>query len=247
VAILNGEDLWSVQEAEKDSHPKLFYGLDGRYHQPDIQGTNLKQTGTLGTQFEVRSQTEFVLAYLPLPGEHNVLDALSALAVGKVYGISLQEGCKGLAELELSKMRLELHQGIYGSMLISDVYNANPTSMQASLKVLKERSSKVTLAILGEMYELGEASASGHYAVGQSVAQLGITELITVGSLAEEIARGALDSGIEPDRVHICPDRECAISQAKLLLSSMEKETWILIKASRGMKMEEITEALQIP
>lgn len=246
VAILNGEDLWSIQKAKTDPHSQLFYGFEGKYHAADIQGINLEQTGTLGTRFEVRSQTELVKAYLPLPGEHNVLDALSALAAGKVYGISLQEGCKGLAELELSKMRLELHQGINGSTLLSDVYNANPTSMQASLKVLKERASQGTLAILGEMYELGEASASGHYAVGQAVAELGITELITVGSLAEEIARGAVESGIEPDRVHICPDRESAISQAKLLLNSLGTETWVLIKASRGMKMEKITEALQI-
>ncbi|AHF07720.1 UDP-N-acetylmuramoyl-tripeptide--D-alanyl-D-alanine ligase [Desulfitobacterium metallireducens] len=246
MAILNGEDLWSVKKAEKDPHQQFFYGIEGRYHPLNIQGTNLEQTGTLGTQFEIAAQAEHAKAYLPLPGEHNVLDALSALAVGKVYGISLQEGCQGLAELELSKMRLELHPGIHGSMLLSDVYNANPTSMQASLKVLSQRSSQATLAILGEMYELGEASASGHNVVGQAVAQLGITEIITVGTLAEEIAQGALESGMAPDRVHICSDRESAISQAKLILSSLGNETWVLIKASRGMKMEKVTEALQI-
>lgn len=246
IAVLNGDDLWSVRKAEKDPHQTLFYGIEGKYHAPDIQGKNLQQTGTLGTQFEITAQTEQAQAFLPLPGEHNVLDALAALAVGKAYGISLQEGCHGLAKLELSKMRLELHPGIYGSMLLSDVYNANPTSMQASLKVLSERSGKATLAILGEMYELGEASASGHYEVGRSVAELGITELITVGPLAEEIARGALDSGLPQDRVHSCDDRESAISQAKLLLSKLERETWVLIKASRGMKLEKVTEALQI-
>lgn len=245
-AILNGEDLWSVRKAEQDSHRSLFYGIEGKYHALNIQGAHLEQNGTLGTQFEITAQTEHAQAYLPLPGEHNVLDALAALAVGKVYGISLQEGCHGLAKLELSKMRLELHPGIYGSRLLSDVYNANPTSMQASLKVLSERSSQATLAILGEMYELGDASAGGHYAVGQAAAQLGITELITVGTLAEEIARGALASGMAPDRVHICPDRESAISQAKLLLSLLGNETWVLIKASRGMKMENVTEALEI-
>lgn len=246
IAVLNGDDLWSVRKAENDPHQTLFYGIEGKYHRPDIQGRNLQQTGTLGTQFEITAQTEQAQAFLPLPGEHNVLDALAALAVGKAYGISLQEGCRGLAKPELSKMRLELHPGIYESMILSDVYNANPTSMQASLKVLSERSGKSTLAILGEMYELGEASASGHYEVGRSVAQLGITELITVGPLAEEIARGALDSGLPQDRVHSCDDRESAISQAKLLLSRLERETWVLIKASRGMKLEKVTEALQI-
>ncbi|HVJ48194.1 UDP-N-acetylmuramoyl-tripeptide--D-alanyl-D-alanine ligase [Desulfitobacterium sp.] len=245
-AVLNGEDFWSVKMAETDPHLQIYYGIEGKYHQPNLQGMNLVPTGTLGTQFEIVTQSEHGFADLPLPGEHNVLDALSALAVGEIYGISMEEGCRGLAELELSKMRLELHPGIRESRLLSDVYNANPTSMQASLKVLSERSSQATLAILGEMYELGEASASGHYAVGQSVAQLGITELITVGCLAEEIARGALESGMPQVRVHVCPDRDRAISQAKMLLNSLGDETWVLIKASRGMKMEKITEALQI-
>lgn len=251
-AVLNADDFWSVKQAQADPRPqrKFFYGLQGKHQEPDILGRNICQAGVLGTQFEVIVRGEFLeseqaIALLPLPGEHNVLDALAALSVGKIYGVSLKEGCDGLAELELSKMRLELHSGIYGSTLISDVYNANPTSMKASLKVLRERSSQATLAILGEMYELGESSASGHYAVGQAVAELGITELITVGPLAEEIARGALESNMLQEKIHVCPDRDTAIAQAQKSLDTLGKGTWALIKASRGMKLEEITKALQ--
>lgn len=186
-----------------------------------------------------------VTVELPLPGEHNVLDALAALSVGVHFGVPLSEGCKGLAEMELSRMRLELHPGIYSSTLISDVYNANPTSMQASLKVLSERGGASTLAILGEMYELGEASESGHYAVGQVVAELGITELITVGKLAEEIARGASEKGMLTPVIHSCKDREEAIGKARGILSHLDRGTWVLIKASRGMKMEEMTKSLR--
>lgn len=191
------------------------------------------------------SEKANVTVDLPLPGEHNVLDALAALSVGVHFGVPLSEGCKGLAEMELSRMRLELHPGIYSSRLISDVYNANPTSMQASLKVLSERGGASTLAILGEMYELGEASESGHYAVGQAVAELGITELITVGKLAEEIARGASEKGMLAPVIHSCKDREEAIGKARGILSHLDRGTWVLIKASRGMRMEEITKSLR--
>lgn len=245
-AILNSEDFWSVKKAENDSHPQFFYGIEGKYHLANLQGENLIQTGTLGTQFKCYDRSEEALVQLPLPGEHNVLDALAALSVGKLYGISLSQGCQGLKELELSKMRLELHKGIHKSTILSDVYNANPTSMIASLKVLSQRADQKTLAILGEMYELGEASESGHYEVGQAAAELGITELITVGQLADAIAQGALETGMMPKRVHKCPDRDSAIDQARSILSALRGETWILIKASRGMKMEKITEALEI-
>lgn len=245
-AIVNSDDFWSVKKAQLDSHPQYFYGIEGKYHPVNLRGKNLIQTGTLGTQFECFDPSEHALVQLPLPGEHNVLDALAALAVGKHYGISLSEGCQGLKELELSKMRLELHKGIHQCTILSDVYNANPTSMKASLKVLSQRAAQKSLAILGEMYELGESSETGHYEVGQAAAQLGITELITVGQLADAIAQGALDSGMPPENVHICTDRDSAIDQAQTILSTLGDEAWVLIKASRGMKLEKITEALEV-
>lgn len=253
IAVINAEDHWSVKQAAKDAHSQRFYGLQGTYHEPDLRGVNLTPVGTLGTRFdvdaidikmEVNEKTHATID-LPLPGEHNVLDALAALSVGLLFGVSLSEGCKGLAEMELSRMRLELHPGIYGSTLISDVYNANPTSMKASLKVLRERGGVSTLAILGEMYELGEASESGHYEVGQTVAELGITELIAVGELAEEIARGAREKGMPTSVIYSCKNREEAIGKAREVLSHLDRGTWVLIKASRGMRMEEVTKALR--
>ena len=244
VAIINSEDEWSAFKAQTDSHPKLFYGLRGKYAAPEVCGVNLQPEGIMGTSFQVNWKDETAQASLPLPGEHNVLDALAALAVGVIYGISLEEGCIGLKGLELSKMRLEIKPGIMGSTLISDVYNANPTSMKASLQVLKERAEENTLAILGEMYELGESSEQGHFEVGMEVANLGINELVTVGELAEHIARGAINSGFPIERVHITSNREEAVLKAKQVLNRLGVTPWVLIKGSRGMKMEEITAAL---
>ena len=244
VAVLNAEDEWSVRQAAGDAHPQVFYGLGGAYREPDIRGCSLEVAGELGTRFTAITAREQETVYLPLPGEHNVLDGLAALALGSVYGVSLAEGARGLRGLELSKMRLEVWPGVCGSTLISDVYNANPVSMQASLKVLRERAgARPTVAILGEMYELGPASLAGHREVGEAAAKLGIDELITVGGMAADIAEGARAAGLAAERIHAAGTRSEAVALARQVLAVREG-AWVLIKGSRGMKMEEITAGL---
>lgn len=245
-AILNAEDEQSVRKASSDSHVKLFYGLSEGLISSDIRGSQLAPKGALGTEFQVNYREQNEDAFLPLPGRHNVLDALAALAVGTVFNVSLAEGCKGLRELELSKMRLELRPGISETTLISDVYNANPVSMQASLRILRERAmGNKTIAILGEMYELGSSAVSGHREVGQTVAELGIGALITVGKLAQDIAYGARMAGYPTNQIYMLETREEAVSIARDLLTDCGPGTWVLIKGSRGMRMEEITSQLE--
>jgi len=246
IGIINAEDLFSVQKAKKDLHSIRFYGIEGAFEDPQMKGAQLRPWGALGTTFDVTYMGEKTTVNLPLPGKHNVLDALAALAVGKALGVSLVEGCAGLGKLELSKMRLEVRYGIFGTTLINDVYNANPTSMQASLQVLKERAGgNKTLAILGEMYELGTSAESGHREVGETLAKLGVSELITVGKLAEEIAQGARMAGYAEEHIKVTSTREEAVTKAKALLTLFGPGIWVLIKGSRGMKMEEITAQLE--
>ncbi|MCB8814073.1 UDP-N-acetylmuramoyl-tripeptide--D-alanyl-D-alanine ligase [Desulfosporosinus shakirovi] len=246
IAIINAEDRFSVQKAKEDFHSICFYGLEGAFAKPNIKGIQLRPWGELGTTFDVNYKDQKMSANLPLPGTHNVLDALAALAVGTVLGVSLDKGCMGLSELELSKMRLEVRQGVLGSVLINDVYNANPVSMQASLEVLKERAGgNKTLAILGDMYELGISAESGHREVGRTLASLGVSGLITVGSLAAEIAQEAQKAGYGENQVAVTGSHKEAVGKALDLLTSWGTGTWVLIKGSRGMRMEEITAKLE--
>lgn len=246
IAIINAEDSFSVQKAANDPHSICFYGLEGAFAESHIKGVQLRPWGALGTTFDVNYKDEKTTANLPLPGRHNVLDALAALAVGTVFGVSLAVGCQGLSELELSRMRLEVRQGVLGTVLINDVYNANPVSMQASLQVLKERAGEnKTLAILGDMYELGTSAESGHQEVGRTLARLGVSELITVGKLAAEIAQGARMAGYAEDQIMVTGTREEAVEKALGLLTLRGPGTWVLIKGSRGMRMEEITAKLE--
>lgn len=244
-AVLNAEDYYSVKQAESLPIKKIFYGIKGEYNKPDIAASNLQAVGSLETWFTVRYGEQCSEVNLPLPGEHNVLDALAALAVGNVCGVTLAQGASALEEFKLSKMRLEILEGVLDSIIINDVYNANPSSMKASLKVLAERGAANTIAILGEMYELGDASISGHREVGQLAAELGIGVLISVGRMARDIAQGALDSGMDPLKVHICESCEDASELARTILKGMEANTWILVKGSRGMKMERVSDELK--
>lgn len=245
-AILNAEDYYSCQKAQGGHSSVLYYGLEGKYHLPDVQACNLRHSGVLGTVFTVAYDGQRAEVELPLPGEHNVLNALAALAVGIEWGIPLEVGALGLAGLEISKMRLEVLAGICNSVLISDVYNANPVSMQASLNILKERAGKKpTLAILGEMYELGSNGQSGHQEVGKTAAKLGISRLITVGQMAEDIARGARYAGFPDQSIETCTSLEEAAGKAVKTLEGLGSGAWVLIKGSRGMKMEEITARLR--
>lgn len=247
IAVLNAEDYYSVTKAGSlpPSIQKIFYGTKGEYAQPDVSGKNLQIAGSLKTIFEASIGDQNVEVTLPLPGKHNVLDALAALAVGHICGVPLAKGALALEGFKLSGMRLEMLEGISDSVIINDVYNANPASMKASLHVLAERGGEKTIAVLGEMYELGDVCTSGHREVGQIVAQLGIRELVTVGKLAQNIAQGAIDSGLSAQRVHMSEDCGQAADITRKLLEEMKSNTWILVKGSRGMKMEKISDLLK--
>ncbi|NLI90783.1 MAG: UDP-N-acetylmuramoyl-tripeptide--D-alanyl-D-alanine ligase [Peptococcaceae bacterium] len=244
IAVLNAEDRFSVLKSDTSCLKKIFYGINGSYVKPSIQGTDMEPRGTMGTQFKVTIPNEEATVQIPLPGEHHVLDALAALAAGFSCEVPLEKGALALENFELSKMRLEVLKGVGGSILINDVYNANPASMKASLQVLAERGGSKTIAVLGEMYELGEVSAAGHRGVGEVVAQLGISELITVGKMAGDIALGAEQAGMSKEKIHPCDDCPQAAGVAREKIKEIGPSATVLIKGSRGMRMERISELL---
>ncbi|UWG98431.1 UDP-N-acetylmuramoyl-tripeptide--D-alanyl-D-alanine ligase [Dehalobacter sp. DCM] len=244
IAVLNADDQFSMIQATGASVRKVLYGINEHYAHADILGTHICSMGPLSTRFEAIAGSERTEVTLPLPGEHHVLDALAALAVGILKGISLEEGAKALADFTLSKMRLEILHGVHRSTILNDVYNANPDSMKASLKVLAERGGARTVAILGEMYELGDESVAGHRSAGRAAAELGINALVTAGKMAEDIAQGAVDAGFPKTAIRVCCDCREAAECAKEILADMGDGAWVLVKGSRGMHMEKVSEAL---
>ncbi len=180
--------------------------------------------------------------WIPLPGQHNVYNALAATAVGNGLGLTGREIRAGLAAAEFSGMRMERTLTNGGYWIINDAYNASPTSVKSVLNFLEEWSGpKKKIAVLGDMLELGKDSQELHLEVGRYVQAKGIDFLVTVGEQARFIARGAVQAGFPRELVFCCPDVEEAVSCLDVLL---EKEAVLLIKGSRGMRLERIAESL---
>ena len=178
---------------------------------------------------------------LKLPGVHNVYNSLFAIYIGKHFGLSKEEIQSGLNHFKPSKMRMDIiHHG--GLTIINDAYNANPDSMKAALEVLKNSGNNRKIAILGDMLEMGEWLKTAHLEIGKYVKQLNIDLLIAIGQAAQYYVEGSIEHGMEKNQALYVKNNKEAID---LLKSILNKGDIILIKGSRGMKLEDIVSFLQ--
>ncbi|MCM2674824.1 UDP-N-acetylmuramoyl-tripeptide--D-alanyl-D-alanine ligase [Alkalicoccobacillus plakortidis] len=173
---------------------------------------------------------------IPLLGKHNVKNASLAASLAAGLGVSSEHIQDGLKQVEISSMRLERSMGMHGELIINDAYNASPTSMEASIEALKELEGFTTyIAVLGDMYELGENEKELHERISRSI-QAPITHLLTVGQkgkwISDVVSKETTDLQIlHADTVH---------AAAVLLKPLLDKKTAVLLKASRGLKLEQI-------
>ena len=162
--------------------------------------------------------------------------AAIAAAVGEHFGLSREEIELGLTQFVPTRMRMNICKRGDGITILDDTYNANPQSMRAAISVLQDSRSKNKVAILGDMLELGPFSPALHTGVGEYVGKTDIACLITIGPESAAMAQGARDAGVP--HVYHCADKEAA----KVVLEKMiAPNTTYLLKASRGMHMEELT------
>ena len=166
---------------------------------------------------------------LPLPGEHIIYNALAAIAVAKIMRLKKSSIKKGLESVMLSSKRMEIINRDDGIKIINDTYNANPQSMTAALKVLASLEGR-KIAVLGDMLELGKKSSSAHKRIGKLAKELGVDILISVGKLSKEMKAN----------FHFSTNK-LAVQKLKKLVKGGDR---VLIKGSRGMKMEEVSYAL---
>ncbi len=184
-----------------------------------------------------------VIVRLPLPGEHNARNAAAALAVASACDLPITQAAARLASTTLPAHRSRL-LSVGGRIVMDDCYNANPTSMHAALKTVRASvgSAARAFAILGDMLEVGADSSAQHEALGREVVALGFAGLAAVGDLAAHMAAGARDAGLTRQQVVATNDPELA---AAVVADWSRPGDWILIKASRGTRLERALEALQ--
>jgi UDP-N-acetylmuramoyl-tripeptide--D-alanyl-D-alanine ligase len=224
--------------AEKTRAKVFCYGLDPAC---DLWASHIESQGLEGVRFQLHHKGERLHVKIPLLGRHSVHTALAAAAVGLVEGESWEEIVAGLWDVT-EQLRLVAIHGIKGSTILDDTYNASPASTIAALNLLEEMSGRKIVA-LGDMLELGDFEEEGHRKVGRRVVDV-VSILITVGPRGRIIGQEALACGMAEGDVFMVDDNEQAIAQLRQIVG---QDDIMLIKGSRGMKMEEIVAALTVP
>ncbi len=229
--VINGDsDILNKVQAE--DYKVIRFGLDGG----DVTAENIDPTA-LGSGFTVKYKNENVRAFVPSQGIHNVYNGLCAIAVGLLLGMSLEECVKGLRNFAPEGMRQKI-TSVKGMTFIEDCYNANLDSMCAALETLKSLKIRRTVAVLGDMLELGDFSKEAHQRVGEKAFETECGLVVTFGEAAEDIANAFIKSG------GVAKAFRDKIELTNYLRESLKEGDTVLFKGSRGMKMEEIFTAL---
>jgi UDP-N-acetylmuramoyl-tripeptide--D-alanyl-D-alanine ligase len=216
---------------------KISYGGRGA-----VRAEAAQSLGSRGMRFTLRVRNRRCQIKLRYLGQHNISNAVGAAALAWALGASLAAIRRGLEKSQPYNMRMKAATW-RGATVINDAYNANPASMAAAvttLGALNGRGEKV--AVLGDMYELGKTSGREHRELGKRVAKMRIHRLYLLGRQAAAVRSGALSGGMAADRVIIGKDHNDIARQLK---SHVKKGDWLLIKGSRGMRMEKILSELK--
>ena len=197
----------------------------------DISAKDIKLTESDST-FNIEFNSTIKEFKLPLPGKHNIENCLLGIGAALELGVSIEEMERGLKNLEATSMRLEVIKN-NDLTLVNDCYNASPDSIKSSIETLKNIDGKRKVAILGTMRELGDHSFDAHKEVGSFAKENGIDLMLVTG----EYSKGYID-GFEGKNSINYKTKEELIND---LSNKLRKEDVVLVKASRGMKFEDIS------
>lgn len=238
LAILHGDEpllMERIQRYKGNVQVQTF----GRTETNDFYPTEITQLEN-GNRFKINaSNTAFEL---PVLGTHNILNALASMLVANYFSIPFEKMNAGFANIKLTNMRMELVEGQQGEKIINDAYNASPTSMMAAIELVSNlQGYDRKILVLGDMLELGPEEEQYHQQIGKALDADKVDLLFTYGKLGGHIAKGAR-TVLGEERVFAYTDKDALIQK---LTQHVNKNTLILVKASRGMKLEEIVTALQ--
>lgn len=244
-AILNGDDPRVRAMAGRCKGKVLFFGLN---EGNDVRASGVESDGLEGTSFWLHLDGEENRVRIPLIGGHAVELALAAIAVGHAAGLDLANMLQGLAEPGV-QVRLLVLEGPNGSQMIDDTYNASTPSVMSALGLLAVMQPRRSIAVLGDMRELGDVTENEHITVGRRAGEVADL-VVTYGDLARTIGREALntdgryDAG-PPEVVSFSLDQRDELID--YLLQELRPGDVVLLKGSRGLQMENIVERLRVP
>ncbi|WP_319524162.1 UDP-N-acetylmuramoyl-tripeptide--D-alanyl-D-alanine ligase [uncultured Desulfosarcina sp.] len=236
-AILNADDVRVAALADACPCPVLFFGTGDR---AGIRAENVRSYGT-GLVFTLITTSGQVDVHLATPLKAMVANALAAAAAGEVLGVPLDRIKAGLEAFSPGAGRMAIRELEGGIRLLDDTYNANPGSMAAAIETLADMGTEGrTLAVLGDMLELGDQSHLLHRKIGRAVGEAGIDRLYAAGRFASEMAAGAREEKMTDDRIFVGTKAEII----EKLNDELRAGDLILVKGSRGMAMEEVADEI---
>jgi UDP-N-acetylmuramoyl-tripeptide--D-alanyl-D-alanine ligase len=234
--VLNGDDRRVREMAREAGCPVLFYGTSP---DADVRAAGMIDETVEGVTFALEIAGARARVRLAFPGRHNISNALAGAAAGTALGLSLPEIVEGLERARPIKGRCVWRRA--GAVrVLDDTYNANPAAVDAALAILAgARAVGRIVVALGDMLELGEVAEAAHRDIGRKVAQLGVAEFVGVGPLARHAVDAAREAGL-PESHHV----ETTEDAVAFLLKRLAPGDHLLVKGSRGMRMERVVDAL---
>jgi UDP-N-acetylmuramoyl-tripeptide--D-alanyl-D-alanine ligase len=231
VAVINADDDYASYWQGLNKGKKIIsFGID---KDAEVSATYVENNGV--NQVQLATPNGSISFTLNLLGKHNVTNALAASACAVALGISNADIALGLSNFGGVKGRLQRKNGINGAALIDDTYNANPDSMKAAIDVLATQAGR-QIFVMGDMAELGDASADMHAEIGAYAKQKGIAQLLALGDMTKHAVKAFGAHG-----EHFA-SLEASIHAAS---RASQKDAVILVKGSRFMQMERVVAAIE--
>ncbi|MDP4014840.1 MAG: UDP-N-acetylmuramoyl-tripeptide--D-alanyl-D-alanine ligase [Candidatus Nanopelagicales bacterium] len=240
-AVLNADDNAVLAMRQMTTANVVTFGVSAG---SDVRVVDVSLDDCARPTFDLEYRGKRAAVRLRLSGEHNVMNAAAAAAVGLSLGLPLSEVAQALGEAAPGKWRMQVQVTPGGVTVVNDAYNANPESMAAGLKALVSmaRSRGVRCwAVLGEMRELGPGSAEAHDAIGRLAVRLDVPKLIAVGPGARAIHQAASHEGSWSGESAWVPDAASALG---VLVEGLRPTDIVLVKASRAVGLEGVAEGL---
>lgn len=236
--VINNDNDMLNSWAQKSDIEIHTFGIENK---SDCNAINIKREEN-STEFVAKLNNEEITLKVPVGGDVFVLNSLCATLVGKIIGLSNEQIQEGISSFELTKKRMEIIKIADNITLINDSYNASFDSMKAAIGYLANTNSVRKIAVLGDMFELGEFSEELHRKVGVEIAKNKLDLLFAIGENSKYIAEEAESNGMKKENIFYFTDKEELLEKIK---NTMEKGDSILFKASNGMKLFDIVEKLK--
>ena len=237
-AIVNADDPLVLELARSVRSKVVTYGV---HNEADVKAENISSMRQGGFSLNVRFFGENIPVCLPFLGECNIYNALASIATGYSLGLASSDIQGGLRNAKLLSNRYEVIE-YEGATIINDSYNANPRSMQEALKTLAGyRCEGRRFFVVGDMLELGEMAEGAHVRLGVDVAGHSLDYLVAVGDLSAHVVESAVASGLNKKQTATASDHKCAVS---FLKKHVRPGDCLLVKGSRGTRMEEVVQGL---